>query len=57
MAGTPTATTEDAIEIGYRLQWRKWLALQPVLQRISHPGGSQEARPVKLIGLRLETNL
>lgn len=56
-AGTPAAATEDAVEIGYRLQWRKWLALQPVLQRISHPGGSQEARPVRLIGLRLEANL
>ncbi len=53
-AGTDTATSEDAIEISWRVAITPWLALQPDLQYIRHPGGATAARHATLAGGRVE---
>ena len=37
-AATPLTTNETALEITYRARVTPWLAIQPTLQRIVHPG-------------------
>ena len=52
--GTPTSTFEDAWEATYRIQAGKWLALQPVIQRINHPGGNASRDSSNIVGLRVD---
>ena len=53
-AGIDTAPAEEAFEITWRAALRPWLALQPDLQYIRHPGGAAAARNATLIGARIE---
>lgn len=53
-AGIDTAPAEEAFEITWRAALRPWLALQPDLQYIRHPGGAAAARSATLIGARIE---
>lgn len=51
---TETSPVEDAWEATYRIQAGKWLALQPVLQRINHPGGHSSRAAATILGARVE---
>ena len=55
-AQLPEATTsfEDAWEATYRIQAGKWLAVQPLIQRINHPGGLTSRAAANLVGARVE---
>ena len=53
-AGTDTSAAEDAWEITYRIQAGKWLAVQPVIQRINHPGGGASTAAANILGARVE---
>jgi porin len=53
-AGTETTAFEDAWEATYRIQASKWLAVQPVIQRINHPGGVTSRAAANIIGARVE---
>jgi len=55
--GVASAKFEDAVELTYRVQIDQWLALQPVLQRIRHPGADRGIRDATLLGLRLDLAL
>jgi porin len=52
--GTQTGPVEDAWEITYRIQAGKWLAVQPVFQRINHPGGETSRTAATILGARIE---
>lgn len=56
-AGIQTAAAEDAWEATYRIQFRKWLALQPLVQRIYHPGGDRSRAAANIVGARIEITL
>lgn len=49
-----TTAFEDAWELTYRIQAGKWLALQPVVQRINHPGGVASRAAASIVGARVE---
>ena len=49
-----TNTFEDAWEATYRIQAGKWLAIQPVIQRINHPGGDATRAAATILGTRVE---
>ena len=51
---TDTTTFEDAWEATYRIQTSKWLAIQPLIQRINHPGGIASRSAASLLGARVE---
>jgi porin len=53
-AGTPAATSEDAVEITWRAALSPWLAIQPNYQQIRHPGGLAAARTANVVGVRAE---
>ena len=53
-AGTDTTAFEDAWEATYRIQAGKWLAVQPVIQRINHPGGLTARGAANIVGARVE---
>lgn len=53
-AGTATVAAEEAFEITWRAAVTPWLALQPNLQHVRHPGGAATARNATLIGARIE---
>jgi porin len=53
-SGTATTTFEDAWEATYRIQAGKWLAVQPLIQRINHPGGDSARAAANIIGARIE---
>ena len=55
--GTTTAPREEAFEVTWRAMLNPWLALQPTLQSIRHPGGGATAPRVTVLGLRLELTL
>ncbi|MDO8788345.1 MAG: carbohydrate porin [Sulfuritalea sp.] len=55
-AGTSTAPGEEAFEVTWRAMLNPWLALQPTLQSIRHPGGANSPRAT-VLGLRLELTL
>jgi len=57
LLGSPTSANEGAWELTYRIQARKWLALQPVFQRIDHPGGDRSRAAAMILGARLEIAL
>ena len=52
--GAATASAESALEATYRYQANDWLALQPMLQYIRHPGGDPALSNVKVVGVRIE---
>jgi porin len=53
-AGTETTALEDAWEATYRIQATKWLAVQPLIQRINHPGGDKSRAAANVLGARVE---
>ncbi|MDP2811695.1 MAG: carbohydrate porin [Rhodocyclaceae bacterium] len=55
--GIATATGEDALELTYRAALTPWLAVQPNLQRIRHPGGDASVKNATVAGFRLEVQL
>ncbi|TRZ94008.1 MAG: carbohydrate porin [Rhodocyclaceae bacterium] len=56
-AGTSTTSGEETFEVSWRAMLNPWLALQPNLQSIRHPGGGANAPRATVIGLRLELTL
>lgn len=56
-AGVAATSFEDALEIGYRVQVNKWLVVQPLAQRIRHPGADQSVPNSTLLGARIEVAL
>jgi len=55
--GVEPTKTEDAWELTYRFQVDNWLAVQPILQLIRHPGADQSVHNATIIGLRLDLAL
>jgi porin len=53
-AGIETVNAEDAVEVTYRAQISRKFYVQPLWQRIRHPGGERTARDTDILGLRLE---
>jgi len=53
-AATPLAANESALEITYRARVAAWLAIQPTLQRIVHPGHDPALRNARVAGARFE---
>lgn len=53
-AGIETASGEDAFELTWRAALTPWIAFQPNLQYIRHPGGAKTTRHATLIGARVE---
>lgn len=56
-SGSDTAHAEHAVELTYRASLTPWLAIQPNLQWISHPGGAATAPRATVAGFRLELQL
>lgn len=55
--GVATTRHESAVELTYRALVKPWLAIQPNLQWISHPGGGADAAKATVAGVRLEIML
>lgn len=55
--GNDTARYEDMLELSWRSAITPYLAVQPVLQSISHPGGAASAERATVLGFRLEVAL
>jgi porin len=55
--GVAIPEAETAVELTYRTQIKGWLVLQPVLQRIEHPGLDPATGRATVIGLRAEVTL
>jgi porin len=53
-AGIETVNSEDAVEVSYRAQISRKFYVQPLWQRIQHPGGDRTTRDADILGLRLE---
>jgi porin len=53
-AGVDTASAEEALELTWRAALTPWLALQPNLQYIRHPGGAATASNTTIFGARIE---
>jgi porin len=53
-AGIETVNSEDAVEVSYRAQISRKFYVQPLWQRIQHPGGDRTTRDTDILGLRLE---
>lgn len=53
-AGIASTRHESAVELTYRAQVTPWLAVQPDLQWIRHPGGRAASARTTVAGLRLE---
>jgi len=56
-AGIDTTATESAIEITYRIQANKWLAVQPLIQWYRNPGATSAVPSATVIGARVELAL
>ena len=54
LAGMDATPFEDAWEVTYRIPLTQWLAVQPDLQRIRHPGGDGSRSAALIIGARIE---
>lgn len=48
------AKAEEALELTWRVEVSPWLAIQPDVQRIRHPGGSAGASAVTIVGARVD---
>ena len=57
IAGIDTAAQEEAFEITWRAMLAPWLALQPNLQSIRHPGGGDNTPRATVLGFRIELAL
>lgn len=57
VGGTASAQSEDALELTYRYRLSPWLAIQPNVQVIRHPGAVAGTANAHLIGVRLELAL
>lgn len=55
--GISTTSGEVALELTYRAALAPWLAAQPSLQRIRHPGGDAAVKNATVAGFRLEVQL
>jgi porin len=55
--GIAAAKFEGALELTYRFQADRWLAVQPVFQWIRHPGADRGIRDAAVMGLRLDLAL
>lgn len=53
-AGSETTAYEDAWELTYRIQATRWLAVQPLIQRIGHPGGDRSRAAAHIVGARID---
>jgi porin len=53
-AGIETVNSEDAVEVTYRAQISRKFYIQPLWQRIQHPGGDRTTKDADILGLRLE---
>lgn len=51
---TDPAKAEEALELSWRVEVSPWLAIQPDVQRIRHPGGSAAASAVTIVGTRFD---
>lgn len=56
-ANADTARYENLYELTYRAAITKYMALQPMLQRIHHPTGLNDGKPATIFGLRLDIAL
>ena len=54
IANEPIASGEMVIEFTYRAQLTSWLAIQPDVQRIIHPGTSLAVEDATVLGSRIE---
>ena len=54
LAGTPVNHRERNVEVTYRIEATDWLALQPDIQWIVHPGTDPSLRNAFVAGLRVE---
>jgi len=57
VGGNATLTHEDITELTYRYAATPWLAIQPNVQHVRHPGAAVGVRSARLIGLRLDLAL
>ncbi len=48
------ASAEQAFEATWRIEMSPWFAIQPDYQYIRNPGGESNAKPVRLIGARVD---
>ncbi|MFO1400305.1 MAG: carbohydrate porin [Steroidobacteraceae bacterium] len=56
-AGAPIPAVETSLELTWRAEPAPWLALQPTLQYVRHPGGSSTYRDALVLGLRVELSV
>ena len=56
-AGIDTASTQSALEISYRAQLAKWLAVQPLVQRFRHPSAANPVPGATVVGVRIDIAL
>jgi porin len=52
--GLPVRDAELAVEITYRAQITPWLAIQPDVQRVVHPGTDPGIPDATVCGTRIE---
>jgi len=57
LAGVDATTSEDSLELTYRVKPASWLAVQPLIQRIRHPGADRSLSPATVLGVRIEVSL
>ncbi len=55
--GTPAQSSETSLELSYRAQLTPWLAVQPDIQYIIHPGTNPKRNNATVIGVRFESTL
>lgn len=55
-AGISTAASENAVEATYRYQREEWLAIQPFIQHIAHPGVDNAIGNATVLGVRCEAS-
>ena len=55
--GIDTAATQSAVEISYRAQVAKWLAVQPLVQRFRHPSAATPVPGATVVGVRIDVAL
>ncbi len=55
--GSIRGDSESAIEVTYRIQATKWLAIQPLFQQIKSPGALNTVPKANLVGIKVETVL
>lgn len=55
--GTLRVGSESAIEVTYRIQATKWLAIQPLVQQIRSPGAAANVPKATLVGVKIDAAL